>query len=469
MNVDNILYKYFKISTIFLSLSLGYFIFLFMYRSTWTMSEIPHYIYGFFLLFFISISFWRKKYTYLILSFLIGGIIYYICFTHPVLNKFNQYNQNTLKNLSQLKFVKDLKTQVKNLDRVDQNEFLKLIDLYNKPILNKIDHELILTIDGHPNAYTIKNGKIEILYSLQNSKSFFNRQKSPFFFDKNKDDLIVSTQNDDLFIINKNNDVKKIDLFAHHWHFLDRVNNEILILTYANPELKKYKHLFNDNFLKTCEYTNSSFKERVRLDTLTILDSNNYQIKNVINIFEIVIKHPYLSKLIRHCADLFHMNSVYVLKKEDTRKIKSSNEGDLLISLRELEAVILLDRSTFEVKFYLSKLFDEQHWSIINSNGNIVLFDNKGAYNHGQSRILEFDPNSKQLIGSFAGTRKHAFHSETRGQVIDLGNNEYLINSSLEKKIYHLKCINQIDHNCKFSIILEANNGIAHINILNRN
>ena len=469
MKFDSILLKYFKISSSFLSLTLGYFLFLYMYRSTWTLSVLPHYIYFLCLLFFMSLSFWKKKYIYLILFFLAGGIIYYICFTHPVLNKFNQYNVNTINNLSQLKFIKNIKTQFKNFNRENKNEFLKLINLYDKAILNKIDHELILTIDGHPNVYTIKNGKIEIFYSLQDSKSFFDRQKSPFFFDKNGDDLIVSTQNDDLFVIIKNNEAKKIDLYAHHWHFLNRVNNEILILTYAYPELEKYKHLFNDNFLKTCGYTNSSFKQRVRLDTLTILDSNTYQIKNIINIFEIVIKHPYLRKLIRHCGDLFHMNSVYVLKKEDTGKIKGSNEGDLLISLRELEAIILLDKSTFAVKFYLSKLFDEQHWSIINSKGNIVLFDNEGAYNHGKSRILEFDPHTKELIGSFSGTREHNFYSKTRGQVIDLGNNEYLINSSLDKKIYHLKCINQIDHNCKSSLILEANNDIAHVNIFNRN
>ncbi len=469
MNIDNILLRYFKISSSFLSFALGYFLFLFMYRSTWTFNELAHYLYLFFLFFFIFLSIWKKGNIYLILSFFAGGIIYFICFTQPTLNKFNQYNENTLKNLYQLKFFKNLKNQVQNIDRKEKEEFLKLIKLYNGEILNKIDQELILTVDGHPNAYTIKNGVIEIFYSFQDSKSFFNRQKSPFFFDKYKDDLIVSTQNDDLFVIKKNNKVVKLDLSAHHWHFLDKSRNEILVLTYAYPELEKYKYLFKENFLKTCEYTNSVFKGRVRLDTLTILDANKYNIKKVINIFEIIIKHPYLSKLIRHCGDLFHMNSVYVLKKEDTRNIDNSSEGDLLISLRELEAVILLDRSTFQVKFYLSKLFDEQHWAIINSNGNIVLFDNKGAYNHGQSRILEFDPSTKELLGSFAGTREHDFDSKTRGQVIDLGNNEYLINSSLDKKIYHIKCKNQIDHKCVSSLILEANNDIAHINIFKRN
>ena len=222
MNIDNILLRYFKISSSFLSFALGYFLFLFMYRSTWTFNELAHYLYLFFLFFFIFLSIWKKGNIYLILSFFAGGIIYFICFTQPTLNKFNQYNENTLKNLYQLKFFKNLKNQVQNIDRKDKEEFLKLIKLYNREILNKIDHELILTVDGHPNAYTIKNGVIEIFYSFQDSKSFFNRQKSPFFFDKYKDDLIVSTQNDDLFVIKKNNKVVKLDLSAHHWHFLDK-------------------------------------------------------------------------------------------------------------------------------------------------------------------------------------------------------------------------------------------------------
>lgn len=464
MNLDNILLKYFKISASFLTLALGYFLFLFMYRSLWTSDGLVHYLYLFFLIFFISLSIWRKENIYLILSFLAGGIIYFICFTHPVLTKFNQYNTKTLKNLSQIKFVKNVKNQIKNINRQDSKEFLKLIKFHNKKILEKIDQELILTIDGHPNAYTIKNGDIKIFYSFKDSRSFLNRQKSPFYFEKNKNDLIISTQNDDLFVVKGNKEIKKLDLFAHHWHFLDKINNEFLVLTYAYPKLDKYKHLFTENFLKTCEYTKNSFKERVRLDTLTILDSENYAIKDVINIFEIVIKNPNLSKLIRHCGDLFHMNSIYVLKKNDIRKFNNASEGDLLISLRELEAVILLDRSTFEVKFYLSKLFDEQHWSIINSNGNIVLFDNKGAYNHGKSRILEFDPNSKNLVGSFAGTREHDFYSKTRGQVVDLGNNKYIINSSMENKIYHLDCKDKIDYECSINLLIEANNAIAHIN-----
>ena len=463
MNLDNILLKYFKISASFLTLALSYFLFLFMHRSLWTFNELTHYLYLFFLIFFISLSIWKKENIYLIFSFLAGGIVYFICFTHPVLTKFNQYNTKTLKNLSQIRFVKNLKNQIKNIDRKDSKEFLKLIKLHNENILKKIDQELIFTIDGHPNAYTIKDGVIKIFYSFKDSKSFLNRQKSPFYFEKNRNDLIISTQNDDLFVVKENKEIKKLDLFAHHWHFLDKMNNEFLVLTYAYPELDKYKHLFSDNFLKTCEYTKKSFKGRARLDTLTILDSENYDIKNVINIFEIVIKNPNLSKLIRHCGDLFHMNSVYVLKKNDIRKFNNASEGDLLISLRELEAIILLDRSTFEVKFYLSKLFDEQHWSIINSNGNIVLFDNKGAYNHGYSRILEFDPDSKDLVGSFAGTREHDFYSKTRGQVVDLGNNKYIINSSMENKIYHLDCIDNINHECSFNLLIESDNAIAHI------
>ena len=88
------------------------------------------------------------------------------------------------------------------------------------------------------------------------------------------------------------------------------------------------------------------------------------------------------------------------------------------------------------------------------------------VFNLLQSSIGVLD--SKKLIGSFAGTQEHDFDSKTRGQVVDLGNNEYLINSSLDKKIYHLKCINQIDHNCVSNLILKANNDIAHINIFER-
>ena len=162
-----------------------------MHRSLWTFNELTHYLYLFFLIFFISLSIWKKENIYLIFSFLAGGIVYFICFTHPVLTKFNQYNTKTLKNLSQIRFVKNLKNQIKNIDRKDSKEFLKLIKLHNENILKKIDQELILTIDGHPNAYTIKDGVIKIFYSFKDSKSFLNRQKSPFYFEKNRNDLII--------------------------------------------------------------------------------------------------------------------------------------------------------------------------------------------------------------------------------------------------------------------------------------
>ena len=137
MNLDNILLKYFKISASFFTLALSYFLFLFMHRSLWTFNELAHYLYLFFLIFFISLSIWKKENIYLIFSFLAGGIVYFICFTHPVLTKFNQYNTKTLKNLSQI-FVKNLKNQIENIDRKDSKEFLKLIKLHNENILKKL-------------------------------------------------------------------------------------------------------------------------------------------------------------------------------------------------------------------------------------------------------------------------------------------------------------------------------------------
>jgi hypothetical protein len=130
---------------------------------------------------------------------------------------------------------------------------------------------------------------------------------------------------------------------------------------------------------------------------------------------------------ISECKDPIHLNSVRIVGTEEQASFfPDGRVGDMLISLRELNAILLLDGETHEVKWHysadLSGAFRAQHSPRITDHATILLFDNLGSdYENGRSRILEIDIASRKITGSYEGEGDSFFHSGIRGKVNLLG------------------------------------------------
>lgn len=94
--------------------------------------------------------------------------------------------------------------------------------------------------------------------------------------------------------------------------------------------------------------------------------------------------------------------------------------GDVLISMRHINLIAIIDRTTKQFKWEMCDMsFGGQHDPQLLANGNILLFAN-GLHTyemHAHSRILEIDPQSKEIVWSYqANPRTHFFSGHISGQ-----------------------------------------------------
>ena len=121
--------------------------------------------------------------------------------------------------------------------------------------------------------------------------------------------------------------------------------------------------------------------------------------------------------------DVFHTNSIRVLDRDLPGLCR---RGDILLSVRELDLVLILDPKTHEVKWeYGPGVISRQHDATLLDTGHLLLFDN-GRSSRG-SRVIEVDPLTREIVWSYDGLPDAGFYSTFRGGAQRLPNGNTLI------------------------------------------
>lgn len=102
------------------------------------------------------------------------------------------------------------------------------------------------------------------------------------------------------------------------------------------------------------------------------------------------------------------INSVYPLR-----------DGNVLMSMRSISAVVIVSRATGEVLWHLdSTMVAQQHNATELPNGNILLFDN-GAFRHRESfqfsRVIEICRDTKKILWQWRDASPERFYSPFMG------------------------------------------------------
>jgi len=132
----------------------------------------------------------------------------------------------------------------------------------------------------------------------------------------------------------------------------------------------------------------------------------------------------------RKHGDLFHTNAIEVLDGRLEEQDPAFRAGNLLVSSRILNAIIVLDPDTERAVWARTGDFRRQHDPHALSNGRILLFDNVGL-SKSQSRVLEIDAATGKHGWSYThadGPKK--FFSRTCGLAERLDNGNTLITES---------------------------------------
>lgn len=174
------------------------------------------------------------------------------------------------------------------------------------------------------------------------------------------------------------------------------------------------------------------YKSPMLADAITILSEDGTE-KDNIPIIEALLGTPYEQLLYAPLNDndykkhdYTHANAVMPLESAIAAKFPMFKPGQILVSLRNINAIAVIDPQTRKAVWAMRGIWKQQHEARFLPNGHIMLFDNLG-YANGKSvrsRLLEIDPATGGIAWSFTGTQEQSFFSSFHGsqQVLPGGN-----------------------------------------------
>ncbi len=161
-------------------------------------------------------------------------------------------------------------------------------------------------------------------------------------------------------------------------------------------------------------------------DFLVELDSDGNELRrlSLLEAFERSEMSDVLDDM-KPSGDIFHTNTVEALRGRLADELPAFSEGNVLISVRELDVIAVVDMELGEVVWALRGPWSKQHQPTVLDEGSILLFDN--APERKASRVIEFDPVEMELEWFYGGSETSPFYSETCGSNQRLPNGNTLI------------------------------------------
>lgn len=130
--------------------------------------------------------------------------------------------------------------------------------------------------------------------------------------------------------------------------------------------------------------------------------------------------------------DILHPNDVEALTAALAPAFPQFKVGDLLISLRNINLVAVIDRTTYDVLWAQYGPWKDQHDADFQPDGTISIFSNNIDRN--RSTIIQVDPKTDQSRDLFYGTEAN-FNSFIMGKHQRLPNGNWMITSPIEGRV----------------------------------
>ena len=126
-----------------------------------------------------------------------------------------------------------------------------------------------------------------------------------------------------------------------------------------------------------------------------------------------------------------------MLEPSLAEKFPMFKAGDILISVRNLNALMVINPTNKKIVWLMEGVTEAQHTATFQPNGRILIFDNKWKGGE-RSRIIEVDPATKKVTWSYGEKPEETFFSRTIGMVQYLPNDHFLITEGKKSKIFEV-------------------------------
>jgi hypothetical protein len=200
----------------------------------------------------------------------------------------------------------------------------------------------------------------------------------------------------------------KKENFAHHWFSVD-AEGHIYVPSFA-PVTTPYL-LGDTNLSINCE------GGVLQQDVILVLDSNGNEIERI-SLLDTIVESGYAGIVFQAVhsdrglplayveCDPTHLNDVQLISAADAATSSHLSAGDLLVSLRSSNAILVLDAATRRVKWASAGRTTLQHSPRYMGDNTILLFDNLGGgAAAGGSRLLRIDMDTQQTSTVFPAER----------------------------------------------------------------
>lgn len=177
-------------------------------------------------------------------------------------------------------------------------------------------------------------------------------------------------------------------------------------------------------------------------DSITVLSPDGQEIKKV-SVIDALLRSPY-GRMLRTPAwnikeDFLHTNSIDLIDQQLAKNLPFAKPGQVLLSLRDIDAIAVLDLDKETVVWALEGPWHRQHDADALPNGNLLLFDNFGHYGlGGMSRVIEIDPSTGEIVWKYTGDDRAFFQSDIRSGQQRLPNGNTLITESDGGRIFEV-------------------------------
>jgi hypothetical protein len=154
----------------------------------------------------------------------------------------------------------------------------------------------------------------------------------------------------------------------------------------------------------------------------------------------VLLSTPGAAKALR-TEDPVHLNDAEVLTEAMAPAFPMFRAGDIMLSLRGPNAVIVVEPKTWRVKWVQTGPFIGQHDPDFLPDGRILIYDNRitgSTPKLGNSRLVAIDPATHAVVWSYEGRGEQAFYGESRGEQELLPNGNILIADSHHGRVFEI-------------------------------
>lgn len=150
----------------------------------------------------------------------------------------------------------------------------------------------------------------------------------------------------------------------------------------------------------------------------------------------------------RLTGHITHMNDIEILEKSMADQFPLFQAGDIMVSLRWLNMIIIIDSITEKIKWSMTGPYIRQHDPDFLPNGKISVFDNRSDGHEGSvfggSRILSIDPVTRQVEVLYGSNSKNPFYTEIQGKSQHLPNGNILMSEPLAGRAFEVDSSGEI-------------------------